>query len=102
MHVILRLRGAFRNFKMNPASDSEHILSGEVVAEILYEPGKFEAAEYLVDRVVQTFSPGQGELQNQSYRILTSSVSYLEQKIEGKYQRIGASFQITVWGVHDR
>ena len=97
----LRLRGSFRNFNLNPASDSENVLSGEVLAEILYEPGQFEAAEFLLDRVICVFSPGQGELQNNRYRILTSSATLLEPGIEGKYHRTGVSLQITVWGVHD-
>ena len=97
----LRLRCSFRSFKMNPASDSENILSGEVIAEILYEPGNYEIADLLQDRVIQSFSPGDGELQNDAYRILTSSVTLLDQKVEGKYQRAGVSIQITVWGVHE-
>lgn len=97
----LRLRGSFRNFEMSPASDFENILSGEVIAEILYEPGESDSADYLIDRLIKVFSPGHGELQSNSFRILTSSAALLGEKREGKYQRTGISFQITVWGVHD-
>ena len=97
----LRLRCSFRNFSMNPVSDSEFLLSGEVTAEILNVPGKMESADGLCARVIQIFSPEQGELQNGDYRILISSVVLLELKEEGKYQRSGVSFQITVWGDYD-
>ena len=85
---------------MNPASDDENILSGEVAAEILYEPGEFEAADFLLDRVIRVFSPGQGEIQNNAYRILTSSAALMEPKTEGKYLRTGVVLQMTVWGIH--
>ena len=97
----VRLRCSFREFEIIPVSDSENILSGEVFAEILYEPGESESAEDLSTRLSQVFAPGEVAFQNQSFRIQVSSVSFLEQKIEGKYQRTGISFQITVRGVHD-
>lgn len=96
-----RLRCSFKNFEISPVSDAENTLSGKVIAEVLYEPGKFEAAEFLMDRIVKVFSPCSGELQNKSYRILTSSAEFLEQKQEGRYIRAGVSFQITVWGVNE-
>lgn len=97
----LRLRVYFRNFKMNPATDFETILSGDVIAEILYEPGEFETADYLIDRILSVYTPGQGELQNRNYRILTSSATTLENRNEGKYQRTGISLQVTVWENHE-
>ena len=97
----LRLRCAFRNFEIAPASDSENILSGTVTAEVLYMPGKFEAADFLMDQIIKVFSPGSGEIQNKNCRILTSSATLLEQKPEGKYIRAGVKLEITVWGVHE-
>ncbi|MBQ9772818.1 MAG: hypothetical protein IJW23_13435 [Lentisphaeria bacterium] len=97
----LRLRCAFRNFEMAPAADSENILSGSVIAEVLYEPGKFEAADFLMDQIIKVFSPGNGEIKNKNCRILTSSAKLLEQKPEGKYIRAGVVLEITVWGADE-
>ena len=97
----LRLRCSFRNFEIAPASDSENILSGTVTAEVLYMPGKFEAADFLMDQIIKVFSSGSGEIQNKNCRILTSSATLLEQKPEGKYIRAGVKLEITVWGVHE-
>ena len=97
----LRLRCSFRNFEITPASDSENVLSGTVTAEVLYMPGKFEAADFLMDRIIKVFSPGNGEIRNSACRILTSSATLLEQKTEGKYIRAGVKLEITVWGVHE-
>lgn len=97
----LRLRCVFRNFEIAPASDSENTLSGTVLAEVLYKPGKFEAADFLIDQIIKVFSPGNGEIQNKAYRILTSSATLLEQKTEKNDIRAGVKLEITVWGVHE-
>ena len=97
----LRLRSSFHNFKLKPVSDSRSVLTGELAAEILYEPGKFEAADFLMDQIIKVFSPGNGEIKNKNCRILTSSAKLLEQKPEGKYIRAGVVLEITVWGADE-
>lgn len=96
----LRLRCLFKNFKISPVSDSENILSGEVIAEVLSLPGEMEMADSLTDYVIEIFSSERGELQNEFCKILISSVDLLSLKAEGKYFRSGVSFSVTVWDVY--
>lgn len=95
----LRLRNGFRNFTTSPAADSQGVLTGEVQVEILYEPGSSGevVSDCLQDRIIALFSPGNGELQNETLRILTHSVKSLEPRNEGKYCRTGVSVKISVW-----
>ena len=93
----IRLRTSFRNFTVQPGSDSADTMTGEVIAEVLYYPGEFETADHLLDELISIFSPGSGEISNQNYRILSSSASILEHRNEGKYERTGLSIRITIW-----
>ena len=97
----LRLRSSFHNFKLKPVSDSRSVLTGELVAEILYEPGEPDSADFLLERILSVLSPENGAFSHEGLQILIGSISFPDQKAEGKYHRSSAIFSITVWENHE-
>ena len=96
----LRLRVSFHNLNLEPVSDSGSVWKGKVSAEVLFEPGEMDSAEFLLDRIVASLSPGQGEFLYGGARFLIGSASLPDQKSEGKYQRTGVVLDFTAWDVH--
>ena len=96
----LRLRVSFHDLKLKPVSDSGSLWKGNVSAEVLFEPGEIDSAEFLLDRIITLFSPGQGEFLFGGARFLIGSASFSNQKSEGKYQRTGVVLDFSVWDVY--
>ena len=93
----LRLRIGFRGFRIAPSSDHGHVVRGEILTEILYVPGESLSADILSDHLLGVFRPGNGEVGNCLFRVLTAGARALDLKNEGKYLRTGLSFDIAVW-----
>ena len=98
---VMRLRAGFRNFTTAPAADSEGLITGDILAEVLYEPGANQIADQLTAGLLKKFSPGRGELRNRQFRVLVLSAEYLDTKHEGKYERGGLLIHVSVWENHE-
>ena len=97
----VRLRIGFRNFQAGPAADTEGYFTGDISLEILSVPGNLSLTGMLTDSFLKLFSPGNGELRNEDFRVLTTVATFSDHGSEGKYERSGLKIHAVVWENHE-